>query len=134
MDASVAALWFLDEPLSERAAELPKNHELSAPDFMAAELANVLWKRLQRDPARRPEDTAVFAVIKTLPIQWTPTMPLVASAGLIATDLRHPVYDCLYLALAEAQNATVVTLDQKFMKASACTRFAERIAHLSAFG
>lgn len=131
VDASVAALWFLDEPLSDRAAELPKRHALSAPDFMAIELANVLWKRLQRDPNARPEDTGVFAAIQQVPVRWAATMPLVTAAGLIAAELRHPVYDCLYLAVAEAQDATVVTLDQRFLKTTTGTRFKGRVAHLA---
>jgi len=68
VDASVAALRFLDEPLSERAAGLPRRHELLAPDFLSVELANVLWKRLQRDPDARPDDTGVFAAIGKIPV------------------------------------------------------------------
>ncbi|WP_448190382.1 type II toxin-antitoxin system VapC family toxin [Azospirillum sp. sgz301742] len=131
VDASVAVLWFLGEPLSDRAAELPKHHDLSAPDFMAVELANVLWKRLQRDPNARPGDTGVFAAIRQVPVRWSATMPLIATAGHIAAELRHPVYDCLYLAVAEAQDATVVTLDQRFLKTATGTRFESRMVHLS---
>jgi len=131
VDASVAALWFLDEPLSDRASELPRFHDLSAPDFMAAELANVLWKRVHRDPDARPEDAAVFAAIQHVPVRFVATLPLVAAAGRMAVELRHPVYDCLYLAVAEMQDATVVTLDQRFLQATAGTCFEDRLMHLS---
>ena len=38
-------------------------------------------------------------------------MPLAIS---IARRVRHPIYDCLYLSLAEHRNATPITADEKF--------------------
>ena len=32
----------------------------------------------------------------------------------LACDFGHPVYDCLYLALADSLETAVVTADQKF--------------------
>jgi predicted nucleic acid-binding protein len=35
----------------------------------------------------------------------------------VAIELRHPVYDCAYLALAVATDLRVVTADQRFVRA-----------------
>ncbi len=32
----------------------------------------------------------------------------------LACELKHPVYDCLYLALADSLGIALVTADQKF--------------------
>ena len=39
---------------------------------------------------------------------------LPAAATRLATDLRHPVYDCFYLALAMHEQHPVVTADTRF--------------------
>lgn len=33
-------------------------------------------------------------------------------AGEIAIDLNHPIYDCLYIALAERENCVLVSADE----------------------
>jgi predicted nucleic acid-binding protein len=40
-----------------------------------------------------------------------PTAPLAARALELAFALDHPVYDCFYLALAEAEQVGLVTAD-----------------------
>jgi len=42
--SSVAIKWFVDEPDSAKAAGLLR-HPLSAPDLLAPECANILWKK-----------------------------------------------------------------------------------------
>jgi len=51
VDASVAIKWFAPEPLAEAAAELRREPELVAPDFLLVEIANVFWKRMRRGGA-----------------------------------------------------------------------------------
>lgn len=41
--------------------------------------------------------------------------PLAARAVEIAAELRHPVYDCFYLALTESEDATLVTADRRLI-------------------
>ena len=36
----------------------------------------------------------------------------------LAIDLKHPVYDCFYLALAERENAPLVTADEAMIAAA----------------
>jgi predicted nucleic acid-binding protein len=39
---------------------------------------------------------------------------LMAAAARLAADLDHPVYDCLYLALALQEQRPVITADRRF--------------------
>jgi predicted nucleic acid-binding protein len=43
---------------------------------------------------------------------------LAARALELAVDLRHPIYDCLYLALAERERAPIVSADAKLLSAA----------------
>jgi predicted nucleic acid-binding protein len=54
-------------------------------------------------------------VLKAAPISVPVSMRhLATSAGRLATDLDHPIYDCFYLALAVQEQLPVVTADQRF--------------------
>jgi predicted nucleic acid-binding protein len=44
-----------------------------------------------------------------------PVLPLLAAAVEVGVDLGHPVYDCLYLALARELGTQVVTDDRRLL-------------------
>jgi predicted nucleic acid-binding protein len=44
------------------------------------------------------------------------TEPLLPRAMGLARRLGHPVYDCVYLALAEREDARFVTADQRLLR------------------
>ncbi|MDT9165965.1 type II toxin-antitoxin system VapC family toxin, partial [Escherichia coli] len=44
-----------------------------------------------------------------------PSSVVMKSAFTIALDLDHPVYDCLYLALAAARDCRLVTADARLL-------------------
>ena len=46
--------------------------------------------------------------------------PLIPSAFRLALELEHPLYDCIYLALAVETKAKLITADGKFV--TACQR------------
>lgn len=48
----------------------------------------------------------------------------------ITLDLRHPVYDCFYLALAEARGSRSVTADDCLLRVCARTPFAKLVRSL----
>jgi predicted nucleic acid-binding protein len=61
-----------------------------------------------------------------LPKLFTELWPAVWLAGRafeIAAELRHPVYDCLYVALAEREGATLVTADRHLIGRLAGSRW-----------
>jgi len=56
-----------------------------------------------------------------LGIEWTSSAQLVRPAARLAVELGHPVYDCLYLALAASHSAPLATADERLR------RVAERV-------
>jgi len=44
-----------------------------------------------------------------------PSGPLVRRALVLAHRLKHPVYDCVYLALAQSEGAALVTADERLL-------------------
>lgn len=117
VDASVAFKWFVpDEQLAREAgAVLTSDPVLLAPDFLVAEVCNIAWRsvRLGRIPPRQADSIA--AVVAGFFSSLTATSLLAPRAIAIARELDHPVYDCLYLALAEAHQTTLVTADTRFL-------------------
>ena len=115
MDASVAVKWFVPEEHSDVAALLlDENFDLAVPRLFFSEFGNILWKKFTRkelsfenvvDSARSLRS----AMLTPVPDEW-----LLDAALALACELKHPVYDCLYLALADSLETAVVTADQKF--------------------
>ena len=62
--------------------------------------------------------TDLFALFQTVPVTIVePDDALERRARDLALTLSHPVYDCLYLALAERLARQVVTADRRFLHA-----------------
>ncbi|MCP9926367.1 type II toxin-antitoxin system VapC family toxin [Cyanobium sp. CH-040] len=84
-----------------------------APELMLTEVANVLWK-LQRSNALQHVDPQVLlADARELVDAIEPDRSLQVEALALACHLNHPVYDCLYLALARRQAARLLTADRR---------------------
>ena len=84
-----------------------------------------------RSPVRRRDSSARHSdVILRF---YTEAKPLIDCALAIALYLRHPIYDCLYLACAERAGTRLVTADWKFLAALAGTSLASLAVHMDAF-
>ena len=115
VDASIVVKWYAAESHSEDARRL-LGHRLQrhAPDFLLVEFANTVWKK-----ARRGEIADPYAYLGEIPelreaIDLLPTADVAERAARLALELDHPVYDCLYLACAEATGSTLITADRAF--------------------
>jgi predicted nucleic acid-binding protein len=118
VDASVAALWVLEQEGSARASALCTDNNLIAPSLIAAEIGSALWKAVRRGDVTRADalialDAALLPIDSLLPME-----ELRGRALEIAIELKHPIYDCFYLALAERQNAALVTADDRLLAAA----------------
>ncbi len=115
VDASVVTKWFVPEPFSEE-ARLVLDHsvDLHAPDLLLAEIANTIWKKARRGEILDggPYMDAVVGLGEI--VELHPMNGLASRAGQLAREIDHPVYDCLYLACAEATSSALVTADRKF--------------------
>jgi len=128
IDASVAVKWVVSEPDSERAMAL-YGGGFAAPDLILVEIANILWKKV-----RRREIDALQATLGLSELQSTldvmPTLSLESRALEIGMALDHPVYDCIYLALAEALDTTLVTADTRLLRCCTDTPFGAMVEPL----
>ncbi len=115
VDASVAIKWFIPEIHSEAALRLHHSHyRLHVPALMTLELGNVLAKKIRRGEITRAEGDVILKELKHLPLQRHADERLFPAAYQLAVDTQRSVYDCLYLALAEAVDGVMVTADHKF--------------------
>jgi predicted nucleic acid-binding protein len=120
-DASVVAAWYLRQPCSERAAALQRAEAaLLAPRLLHLECANAFLREQRREPDLPPGFTAqAVAALRRAPIILTEDAELLDGAVLLAQQLRHPVYDCVYLHLARRSEAALATFDQALARHAA---------------
>ena len=130
VDASVAVKWVVPELLSEQADRLlDSDDRLIAPDLLLVEAANALWKKRCRREISAFEAARALSILGEGALIVFPAQPLLARALTFADRLDHPVYDCVYLALAERERATFVTADERLT-----TRLARRGLRLQVAG
>src|SRR5438046_1118737 len=102
LDTAVLVKVFVEEDGSDRAVALFRAavdgaYRMVAPDFMAVEFGNVLWKYVERAlltdrEARRVLDRFPFDYL-----EWLPARMLLADAFRLATIHRITVYDAAFL-------------------------------------
>lgn len=118
VDASVAVKWFLEEPGSEAAGQLLEGKEgLTAPQLIRLEVAGAFTRRaragqLESSDAQRLW-TRWFDEVARGVLSLVDDAVLLPAAVAHALALRHPLQDCLYLALAEELGAPLVTSDRR---------------------
>lgn len=116
LDASVAVKCFITEPGSDQARALAAaSARLIAPEFIFAELASVAVKRTRRGDIDRAFADDMTVSAPGLFDETFPTGPLTPRAQEIAFEHGASIYDALYLALAEACDAMMVTADEKLV-------------------
>ena len=135
VDASVVVKWFVPETLSGEARLLLSHRlDLHAPELLLAEYANVIWKKI-----RRGELSASPVYMKALSdldenISLHPIGDLIERGMQISLEVDHPVYDCLYLACAEATRSSVVTADERLANKVAGSSLDIDVRHIGATG
>ena len=120
VDASVVVKWFVPEVLADEARLLLEYpHEFQAPDILLAEFGNTIWKKFRRGEVSflRPYMDELLELDEVIDLH--PVGEQVTRAVQIAGELEHPVYDCLYLACAEATGSPVVTADRRLANKAA---------------
>jgi predicted nucleic acid-binding protein len=118
VDASVAVKWVLDEKGSDAAFAL-RTETITAPALWLIEAANALWATAARGQISPVEAEERLVRLRSAPVEMTPVEDDLAAALRIANRLHHPIYDCLYLAVAVRLDTHVVTADRRFVQACA---------------
>lgn len=134
VDASVAVKWFVDEPGSPVArAVLARGESLLAPDLIVVEASNTAWKKVKRKEMTAEQGEAM---VQAMPLYFDRLIhsgTLVARAYALANQLNHPVYDCIYLALAESEAVVLITDDVRLFKAVTRTVLRRQVRLLANF-
>jgi predicted nucleic acid-binding protein len=135
VDASIAVKWVIPEVLSEQADRIrDSDDDVLAPDLLLVEVANALWRKtVAREITPREADTAL-GLVRRSGVDLHPTEPLLSRAMDLARRLNHPIYDCVYLALAERERARFVTADQRLLRRAVSLRAGTMLVDLRSLG
>ncbi len=117
LDASAVVRIIEGSDQSATFAEAVLQAELVlAPELMLTEVANALW-RLQRAGQLEADGVRLRLSRATeLVDHIEPDRHLHVEALALACHLDHPVYDCLYLALARREAAGLITADRRLQQ------------------
>lgn len=134
IDASVGFKWLIDEPESDWALSWIGQIDLRVPWLFHAEVANALRKAVRR--TELPADDDAFANLDKLGrlVTSVDERPAISRAFALSMEIGHSVYDCVYLALAEANNEDLLTADDKFRAKLKGTPYERRAVRLRPFG
>jgi len=115
LDASVVAELLLGLPRAAAIREylvrrVDDETEFAAPHLLDAEVGQVLRRLVLRQELRMPRAQAALEDLAALPILRHPHLPLLPRA--FEPREHTTVYDALYVALAEALEAVLLTADR----------------------
>jgi predicted nucleic acid-binding protein len=116
-DASVLFKTLVVEADSDRAEALVDRFGLIVPDILYGEIGNALWTRVRRGEISVVRAQSLVSLLGLSAFDVRPVQPFIPRALRIAATLDHPIYDCIYLALAESLNLPLVTADARFLRA-----------------
>ena len=117
VDASIAVQWFSEEPGTSEAIRIRTvDSVLVAPDIMPIEVANACWKKVRRGDMPAEDAAPAIANLLSFGLELVPSLALLPRGIRLAVELRHPVYDALYLALAVERGARLATADARLRR------------------
>ncbi len=132
VDSSVVIKWYVHEQHRDAAVRLVDgDRTLVAPALLVYEVANVVWKKSRRGDIDSENAVRILNSLKNGPVHLLDGMRFAERAWILARRLGHPVYDCFYLACAEALGATVVTADERFLETLRETDLAGHGCHVT---
>jgi predicted nucleic acid-binding protein len=117
VDANIILAWALKSRWTEIAIGLVRRGTvLIAPEIAVSEVTNALWMLAAREPGRRQDALDALREFPRILNEVVPTINLRFRAFELALELGHPVYDCLYLALAIERDCVLPTADMRFVR------------------
>lgn len=123
VDASVALKWLLEEEYSEQATVLLEDRlqagtAVVGPPHLPAEVANALYRRMQRgeNSITRSEAEEALSKFLALPIQIVGSPELYTRAFAFALQVGlSSLYDSIYVVLAELLGTELWTDDRRLL-------------------
>lgn len=132
VDASVAIRWYVAGEHDDQAMALADgDFVLAAPGLFVSEVANTVFKyvrlrELTPELARTIWTNCIASVDRMVDVA-----ELHDAAFDLCMQIRHPIYDCYYLALAQREQAVFVTADRRFLRKLAGSTYERSAVHLS---
>ena len=119
---------------SEKALELisPK-HILIAPDLLLLEVTALLSRRVREGVMSVTDARADMVDLPRLIASITSSNDLLSAAFDVSLVIKHPIYDCIYLALAEKLGTQMISADAKLAARLQGTAYETRFVLLSAW-
>jgi predicted nucleic acid-binding protein len=124
VDACVAVKWILPEQGSEAAMDLLRGNDvIAAPDLIRSEVAGAMTRRFRRGELSAEDAKASIRLwiemLKEGIVQMASNLDDLQEAGNLALQLKHPIQDCLYLAVARRTSSRLITADKEFASKAA---------------
>lgn len=117
VDASVAIKWIVEEEGRQAARQLLLGeHEFLAPEFLLIETANILRTKVTKGIVFETQALPGLEMVRAAIPHFVSDRDLAGRALEMALTLMHPVYDCMYLACAERNDAEFITADMKLSR------------------
>ncbi|MEQ1706549.1 MAG: type II toxin-antitoxin system VapC family toxin [Rickettsiales bacterium] len=118
VDASIIAKYMLPSENSDSILQrIPDNVDKIAPSIVEFEISSLLCKHvrlglLTKELAHK-EFVGWQEAVRNEWIYISPPQDYISDAFSLACDIKHPFYDCCYLALAQQENCALITADKK---------------------
>jgi len=125
IDASAAVKWFVNESESEASRTiLLGSAALTAPDILPVEVAGALIRKYREGNVTARDVRESLTEFAALSIAYSPAGSLLDDAVALALAHRHPLPDCLYLALARRAGSPLATFDRRLAALAARLKIA----------
>ncbi len=120
-DASVLVKLVVVEQWSERSVELyDAARGCLIPAHAVAEVAQTLWKKARRGELTPGDALERLMAAQRLDFRVVASVPIARHALAIALDRNDSVYDCVYIATAITEEASLVTADATLATIAEC--------------
>lgn len=122
LDSSVAAKWCLPDEATPAAERLLHRYrsgdiELLVPDLFWPEMANLLAKATRAGRLTETEGARGLEILHGLRLPVLATQALTAAAYAAACSWRRPAYDLFYVLLAREHEDSLITADERLVRA-----------------
>jgi predicted nucleic acid-binding protein len=113
VDANLAVYWFVETPLTKSASALLERSDLVAPGVIEIEIVNALAKYVRAGLITAAQLRKAMVEVGIAFSELVADRQLLNAATELALAHKHPVYDCLYLALALERREPLATADRR---------------------
>ncbi len=111
----MAVQWVAEEESSELSETLLLRDDLVAPELLQLEVANALRRMVWVGDISIGQAKAGLDFVRAK-VRTSPLTPALLDRALeLSHAMYHPIYDCIYLAVAEAESGLLITYDQELI-------------------